>query len=56
MEELKAPAGYVLSAPVIFTVNKSGTGILNVSNDFSVLKLASENGAIEALTITEEFR
>ena len=52
MEELKAPAGYVLSAPVIFTVNKSGTGILNVSNDFSVLKLASENGAIEALTIT----
>ena len=52
MEELKAPAGYVLSAPVIFTVNKSGTGILNVSNDFSVLKLASENGTIEALTIT----
>lgn len=52
MEELKAPAGYVLSAPVIFTINKSGTGILNVSNDFSVLKLASENGTIEALTIT----
>ncbi len=51
MEELKAPDGYILSAPVIFTVNKSGTGILNVSNDFSVLKLASENGAIEALTI-----
>ncbi|WP_349673852.1 SpaA isopeptide-forming pilin-related protein [Lacrimispora sp.] len=52
MEELKAPAGYVLSAPLILTVNKSGTGILNVSNDFSVLKLASENGTIEALTIT----
>jgi len=52
MEELKAPAGYVLSAPVIFTINHSGTGILNVSNDFSVLKLASENGTIEALTIT----
>lgn len=52
MEELKAPAGYVLSSPVIFTLNKSGTGILNVSNDFSVLKLASENGTIEALTIT----
>ncbi|MFW6677634.1 SpaA isopeptide-forming pilin-related protein [Lacrimispora sp. AGF001] len=52
MEELKAPAGYILSAPVIFTVNHSGTGILNVSNDFSVLKLASENGTIEALTIT----
>jgi len=52
MEELKAPAGYVLSAPVIFTLNQSGTGILNVSNDFSVLKLASENGTIEALTIT----
>ncbi|MDW2798787.1 SpaA isopeptide-forming pilin-related protein [Clostridium boliviensis] len=51
MEELKAPAGYVLSAPVIFTVNHSGTGILNVSNDFSVLKLASENGTIESLTI-----
>ncbi len=52
MEELKAPAGYVLSSPVIFTVNQAGTGILNVSNDFSVLKLASENGIIEALTIT----
>jgi len=52
MEELKAPAGYVLSAPVIFTINQAGTGILNVSNDFSVLKLASENGTIEALTIT----
>lgn len=52
MEELKAPAGYVYSAPVIFTINHSGTGILNVSNDFSVLKLASENGTIEALTIT----
>ena len=51
MEELKAPAGYVLSAPVIFTINHSGTGIINVSNDFSVLKLASENGTIEALTI-----
>jgi uncharacterized surface anchored protein len=52
MEELKAPAGYVLSAPEIFTINHSGTGILNVSNDFSVLKLANENGTIEALTIT----
>lgn len=52
MEELKAPAGLVLSAPVIFTINKAGTGIRNVSNDFSVLKLASENGFIEALTVT----
>ncbi len=52
MEEVKAPAGYTLSAPVIFTVNQSGTGILNVSNDFSILKLASENGTIETLTIT----
>ena len=52
MEELKAPAGYVFSAPLIFTVNQAGTGILNVSNDFSVLKLASQNGTIEALTIT----
>ena len=52
MEELKAPAGYALSKPVIFTVNKAGTGIRNVSNDFNVLKLASENGAIEALTVT----
>ena len=52
MEELKAPTGYALSNPVIFTVNKAGTGIQNVSNDFNVLKLASENGAIEALTVT----
>ena len=52
MEEIKAPAGYALSKPVIFTVNKAGTGIQNVSNDFNVLKLASENGAIEALTVT----
>lgn len=52
MEELKAPAGYAVSKPVIFTVNKAGTGIQNVSNDFNVLKLASENGAIEALTVT----
>lgn len=52
MEELKAPTGYALSKPVIFTVNKAATGIQNVSNDFNVLKLASENGAIEALTVT----
>ncbi|MFT4104987.1 MAG: SpaA isopeptide-forming pilin-related protein [Lacrimispora sp.] len=52
MEELKAPAGYALSEPVIFTVNQSGTGIRNVSNSFSILKLASENGTIEALTVT----
>ena len=52
MEELKAPAGYARSKPVIFTVNKAGTGIQNVSNNFNVLKLASENGAIEALTVT----
>ncbi|WP_394524838.1 SpaA isopeptide-forming pilin-related protein [Lacrimispora sp. JR3] len=52
MEELKAPAGYAVSKPVIFTVNKAGTGIQNVSNNFHVLKLASENGAIEALTVT----
>lgn len=52
MEEIKAPAGYALSGPVIFTVNKAGTGIRNVSNDFNVLKLASENGTIEALTVT----
>ena len=52
MEELKAPAGYALSKPVLFTVNKAGTGIRNVSNDFNVLKLASENGAIEAITVT----
>ncbi len=52
MEELKAPAGYALSKPVIFTVNRAGTGIRNVSNDFNVLKLASDNGAIEALAVT----
>ncbi|WP_185967514.1 SpaA isopeptide-forming pilin-related protein [Clostridium sp. HBUAS56010] len=52
MEEIKAPAGYALSKPVIFTVNKAGTGIQNVSNDFAVLKLASDQGTIEALTIT----
>jgi uncharacterized surface anchored protein len=52
MEELKAPAGYALSKPVIFTLNKAGTGIRNVSNDFSILKLASDNGAIETLTVT----
>ncbi|EIW27699.1 prealbumin-like fold domain-containing protein, partial [Pelosinus fermentans] len=51
MEELKAPAGYALSKPVIFTLNKAGTGIRNVSNDFSILKLACDNGAIEALTV-----
>lgn len=52
MEELKAPAGYALSEPVIFTVNQAGTGIRNISNSFSILKLASENGAIETLTVT----
>jgi uncharacterized surface anchored protein len=52
MEELKAPAGYTLSKPVIFTLNNAGTGIKNVSNDFSILKLASDNGAIENLTVT----
>lgn len=52
MEELKAPAGYTLSKPVIFTLNKAGTGIKNVSNDFSILKLACDNGAIENLTVT----
>lgn len=52
MEELKAPAGYAVSKPVIFTVNKAGTGIQKVSNNFKVLKLASENGAIEALSVT----
>ena len=52
MEELRAPAGYALSKPVIFTLNKTGTGIRNVSNDFSILKLASDNGAIETLTVT----
>ena len=52
MEEQKAPSGFVLSKPVIFTINKPGTGIRNVTNSFSVLKLASDNGYIEALTIT----
>ncbi len=52
MEELKAPLGYAPSKPVIFTLNKAGTGIRNVSNSFSVLRLASENGFIEALTVT----
>lgn len=52
MEELKAPAGYAISKPVIFTLNKTGTGIRNVSNDFSILKLACDNDAIEALTVT----
>lgn len=52
MEEIKAPAGYTLSKPVIFTLNRAGTGIKNVSNDFSILKLASDNGAIENLTVT----
>ena len=52
MEELKAPTGYALSKPVIFTLNKAGSGIRNVSNNFSVLNLASDNGFIEALTVT----
>ncbi len=52
MEELKAPKGYILSEPVIFTVNKAGTGILNVSNDFNVLKFACDNDSIEALTVS----
>lgn len=52
MEELKAPPGFVLSKPVIFTLNKAGTGIGHVSNSFSVLKLAGENDYIEALTVT----
>ncbi|ADL03061.1 SpaA isopeptide-forming pilin-related protein [Lacrimispora saccharolytica] len=52
MEERKAPAGYTLSKPVIFTLNKAGTGIKNVSNDFSILKLANDSGAIENLTVT----
>ena len=52
MEERKAPAGYALSEPVLFTVNEAGTGIHSVSNDFHVLKLAEENGAIKALTVT----
>jgi hypothetical protein len=52
MEELKAPSGYTIAKPVIFTINKSGTGIRNVSNSFSVLKLASEDSYIEALTVT----
>lgn len=52
MEELEAPKGYTLSEPVIFTVNKAGTGILNVSNDFNILKFASDNGSIEALTVS----
>ncbi len=51
LEELKAPAGYALSRPVIFTLNKAGTGIRNVSNDFSILKLACDNDVIEALTV-----
>ncbi|WP_124068045.1 SpaA isopeptide-forming pilin-related protein [Clostridium sp. E02] len=52
MEELKAPDGYALSKPVIFTVNRAGTGIRNVSNDFNVIKLASDQGSIEAMTVT----
>ncbi|MEY8354714.1 SpaA isopeptide-forming pilin-related protein [Lachnospiraceae bacterium 54-53] len=52
IEELSAPAGYAVSKPVIFTVNRAGTGICNVSNNFSVIKLASDNGTIEALTVT----
>lgn len=51
LEEQKAPPGMALSKPVIFTVNKSGTGISSVSNDFNILKYASENGAVEALTV-----
>lgn len=52
LEEEKAPAGMNLSKPVIFTVNRHGTGISSVTNDFSVLKVASDNGAVEALTVT----
>ncbi|MDW2798763.1 SpaA isopeptide-forming pilin-related protein [Clostridium boliviensis] len=52
MEEIKAPSGYAISKPVKFTVNKFGTGIQNVSNDFNVIKPAVENGTIEALTVT----
>ncbi|WP_349944904.1 SpaA isopeptide-forming pilin-related protein [Lacrimispora sp. BS-2] len=52
MEELEAPTGYTISKPVIFAINKAGTGIKNVSNDFSVLKLACDNGSIEVLTVT----
>lgn len=52
LEEQKAPPGMTLSKPVIFTLNKRGTGLSSVSNDFHVLKYASENGAVEALTVT----
>lgn len=52
MEELSAPAGYALSAPVVFTINGAGTGISSVSNDFSILKLAGQNWAVHELTVT----
>lgn len=52
LEETKAPTGYTISNPIIFTMNKAGTGIQNISNDFNVIKLAQSNGSIQALTIT----
>lgn len=52
MEELYAPAGYALSAPVVFIINGAGTGISSVSNDFSILKPAGQNWAVCELTVT----
>ncbi len=51
MEELEAPAGFHLSKPVVFAINQAGTGIKNVENDFSILKVNGGSGAIESLTV-----
>ena len=51
MEELEAPAGAHLSPPVIFTVNRAGTGISKIKNNFSVLECASSGGAIDSLLV-----
>jgi hypothetical protein len=52
LEETKAPNGFTISKPIIFTMNKAGTGIQNISNQFNVIKLAQSNDSIHALTIT----
>lgn len=51
MEELEAPAGAYLSPPVIFTVNREGTGISKIRNNFSVLECCSSGGTIDSLLV-----
>lgn len=52
LEEEEAPPGYVKANPVIFTINRKGTGISSVSGDFCTMKAAYNENAVETLTIT----